>query len=181
MSRKISVPSRSKTTLDFVEGDLLVGRRAVIDGTGTPPTVKVSGTVYCEGDNIFDCNLSAENLEAEDNVTVHGDLEIENDIKVEDGRLEVYGKMTAKRVDIDAALYVTKDLAVEKVDIGGSLKVDGNVKAEDIDVGGSFKARGEVETEKIDVGGSVSIESQVDIARLDVGGTAKVGGGKSAK
>ncbi|MBE0519904.1 hypothetical protein IBX35_02550, partial [Candidatus Bathyarchaeota archaeon] len=51
MNNKISVPSRSKKTVDFVEGDLVVGRRAVIDGTGTPPTLKVSGTVYCEGDN----------------------------------------------------------------------------------------------------------------------------------
>jgi len=159
VNSKVSVPSRSRKTLDFVEGNLVIGRRAVIDGTGTPPTVKVSGTIYCEGDNTFECNVSAENLEAEDNVTIHGNLEIENDVKVEDGHLEVHGKMTAKRVDIDAVLYVSNDLTVEKVDVGGSLKVDGNVKAENIDAGGSFKAQGEVEAEKIDVGGSVSIES----------------------
>jgi hypothetical protein len=37
MSRKTSVPSRSKMTLDFVEGDLIIGRGATIDGSGTPP------------------------------------------------------------------------------------------------------------------------------------------------
>jgi len=132
MNRKTSVPPRSKMTLGFVEGDLAIGRRAIIDGSGTPPAVKVSGTVYCEGDNTFECNLSAENLEAEDDVTIHGDLETENYVKVEDGRLEVYGKMTGKSADVDCALYVTGDLAVQTVDVGGSLKVEGNAKAEDV-------------------------------------------------
>ncbi|NIV44866.1 hypothetical protein GWN49_08355, partial [Candidatus Bathyarchaeota archaeon] len=89
-------------TLDFVEGDLIIGRGATIDGSGTPPTVKVSGTVYCEGDNIFECNLSAENLEAEDDVTIHGDLETRKYVEVEDGRLEVHGKMTGNRADVDS-------------------------------------------------------------------------------
>ena len=160
MSNKISVPSRSRKTLDSVEGSLMIGRRAVIEGTGTPPAVKVSGTIYCEGDNTFECNVSAKSLEAEDNVTIQGDLEIENDVEVEDGHLEVHGKMNAKRVDVDAVLYVSGDLTVEEVDVGGSLKVDGNVKAEDIDVGGTFKAEGEVKAGNIDVGGSVSIESE---------------------
>jgi len=60
MNNKTSVPSRSTTTLDFVKGELVLGKHAVIDGTGKPPTVKVSGTVYCEGYNSFECNLSAE-------------------------------------------------------------------------------------------------------------------------
>lgn len=33
----------------------------------------------------FECNLQAENLEAEGDVTVHGDLEIRDNVEEEDG------------------------------------------------------------------------------------------------
>ncbi|MCJ7719660.1 hypothetical protein MUO69_07010 [Candidatus Bathyarchaeota archaeon] len=54
MNSKISIPSRSTITLDIVDTDLVVGKNAIIKGTGTPPKVKVLGTVYCEGDGIFE-------------------------------------------------------------------------------------------------------------------------------
>lgn len=178
MSNKVSIPSRSTVTLDIVDGDLVIGRNALVKGMGTPPKLKVSSTVYCEGDNVLECDLSAENLEADGNLAIRGDLTVENKVEIEDGCLEIYGNMSAKHIDIDKALFVNKDLVSEEIDIGGSLRVDGAVKAECIDVGGSFKARGEVNTSKIDVGGSLSIESKVDIKTLDVGGTAKVNGGR---
>lgn len=152
MNNKISVPPRSTETLDIVNGDLLMGRNAIVKGTGTPPKLKVSGTVRCEGGNILECDLSTENLEAEENVIIHGNLEVEDTVEVENGRLEVYGKMTAKHIDIDEALFVSKDLVTREVDVGGSLRVDGAVQAEDIDVGGTFEAKGEVTVGQIDVG-----------------------------
>jgi cytoskeletal protein CcmA (bactofilin family) len=178
MNNKISVPSRSTVTLDFVDGDLNVGSHAVVEGTGSPPTVRVSGTVYCEEEATFECNLQAGSLEAEDNVTIRGDLTVEDDVDVSDGRLEVHGKMTANHIDVDEALYVNEDLTADNVDVGGSLQVDGNVKVADINVGGSFKAKGEVETENVDIGGIMTTESKVNIQSLDVGGAAKVNGGK---
>ena len=174
MRNRTSVPAKSRTTLDAVEGDLVVGEHAVIDGTGTPPTVKVSGTIYCEGDNTFKCNLSAENLESEDEVVIDGDLEVGNNVEIEDGCLEVHGKMTAKRIDVNAAIRVKKDLAVEEVDVGGSTQVDGNLTAGNVDVGGSMKVDGAATAKNVDVGGSVSIQSRVNITELSVGGTAKV-------
>ena len=54
MNNKISVPQRSTLTLDSVDGDLIVGSRAVVKGTGSPATVKVTGTVYSEEDVVFE-------------------------------------------------------------------------------------------------------------------------------
>jgi predicted acyltransferase (DUF342 family) len=162
MNSKVSIPSRSTITLDIVDADLVVGKNAIIKGTGTPPKVKVLGTVYCEGGGIFEhthtifeCDLTARRLEAEQDVTINGNLDIEDKVEVEDGRLEVYGKMAAKLVDVGKALFVSKDLTSKEIDIGGSLKVDGTVTAEGIDVGGSFKAQGEVKAKEIDVGGGI--------------------------
>ena len=115
MNSKTSIPLESTTTLDFVKGDLTVGEHSIIKGTGKPPTVKVSGTIYCEGDNTFEGNILAENLEAQDNVTIHGDLQVENNVEVEGGRLEVYGDMTARHIDVDESLYVNKDLTVGEI------------------------------------------------------------------
>ncbi|MDH5447755.1 MAG: hypothetical protein OEY24_01215 [Candidatus Bathyarchaeota archaeon] len=183
------VSPRSTVTLNIVEGDLEVGSHAVVKGEGTPPKVAVSGTVYVEGGCVFECSLSAENLDArgcmhigwksrEDEVTVEGDLGIRNRVNIEDGCLVVFGNMTAKRVNVDRSLVVKKDFEVDEVDVGGSLKVDGATIAREIDVGGSFKAEGEVKAEGIDVGGSVKIESKVIIEEIDVGGKVEVNGGK---
>jgi hypothetical protein len=49
MRNRTSVPSRSTATLDFVDGDLVIGEHAIIKGTGSPPSIKVAGTTYCEG------------------------------------------------------------------------------------------------------------------------------------
>jgi cytoskeletal protein CcmA (bactofilin family) len=188
MSKNV-VPSGSTATLGVVKGDLEIGKHAVVKGEGAPPRVTVSGTVYVEGGCIFQCSLSAENLDArgrmhvgwksrEDEVTVEGDLKIRNRVNIEDGCLVVLGNMTAKRVDVDRSLAVKKDFEVDEVNVGGSLKVDGATTAQEIDVGGSFKAEGEVKAESIDVGGSVKIESKVDIEDVDVGGKVEVNGGK---
>ena len=173
MNNRISVPPRSTLTLDFVDGDLTVGARAVVKGTGSPSTVKVAGTVFCEEDVNFECSLSARNLEAEDDVTIHGDLVIEETAEVSDGRLEVRGNMTARTVEVDDALYVSEDLTATKVDVGGSIHVDGNVKADDVDVGGSFHAKGEANIDSIDVGGSMHADSKVNIRTLDTGGAVR--------
>ena len=172
------VPPKSTVTLSSVEGDLEVGRRAVVKGEGSPPTVAVSGTVYVEGDCVFDCNLSAENLDGEDDVTIKGELEVRNRVKIEDGRLVVSGDMKAKRVEIDKSLRVEGDFKFDDVDIGGRLEVKGTTTGGRIDVGGAFDANGEVKTESIDVGGSVRIRSKVDVRDIDVGGTIEIEGGR---
>ena len=172
------VPPKSTVTLSSVEGDLEVGRRAVVKGEGSPPKVVVSGTVYVEGDCVFDCSLSAENLDGEDDVTVNGDLDVRNRVHIEDGRLVVSGSMNAKRVDVDRSLRVEKDFKFDDVDVGGRLEVEGTTTGKKIDVGGTFQAEGEVVTESIDVGGSVRIKSKVEIGDIDVGGTVVIGGGR---
>lgn len=172
------VPPKSTVTLSSVEGDLEVGRRAVVKGEGSPPAVAVSGTVYAEGDCVFDCSLSAENLDGEDDITINGSLEVRNRVKIEDGRLVVSGDMSAKRVDVDKSLRVEKDFEFDDVDVGGRLEVRGSTTGVKINVGGAFDASGEVETESIDVGGSVRIRSKVDVRDIDVGGTVEIEGGR---
>jgi cytoskeletal protein CcmA (bactofilin family) len=159
---RTTVPPRSKRALDNVEGDLVVGRETIVSGTGTPAIVRVSGTVYCEGENLFECSLMADRLEAEGDLLIRGDLTITNDIQVEDGEMVVYGSLAAKDVDVDASLVLSKDLQAENIDVGGSLKVDGKVKGENIDAG-SFMARGSAEIDRVDVGGSVTIDSEANI------------------
>lgn len=177
MNEKKTIRSSNTITLDVVDGDLELDRQATVKGSGVPPKVKVCGTVHCSGDTIFDGDLSAENLEAESTVVIHGDLEILNTVEVEDGRLEVHGNVSAKHVDVDDAIYVGKDLTVHEIEVGGSLTVNGNVNAEEVEVGGAFRAK-EIAAKNVEVGGSLLAESQVDMQNLEVGGTVGIGGGK---
>ena len=160
MRNRTSVPSRNTATLSIVDGDLIVERYAVVKGTGTPPTVKVTGSVHCEGHDTFECNLSAENIESEDDIVIQGDLDVKGEVVAEDGRLEVHGNLRATRVDVDDALYVGKDLTVNEVDVGGLLDINGNIGAHEIDVGGSLRVRGKAKADEVDVGGSLAIEIQ---------------------
>lgn len=185
------IPSGTTTTLHVVEGDLEVGKHAVVKGTGIPPKVSVSGSVHCRDDCLFECSLMAENLFGDGYVVIRGDLEVKELVKIGNGfgfgwahgkaMLNVEGKMTAKMVDVENKLAVGKDFEAENVDVGGRLEVKGNTKAQRIDVGGSFSAMGEVEAQTIDVGGSANIESKVNIEKIDVGGSAKVAGGRTGK
>ena len=120
MGNETSIPSHNTVTLGLVEGDLEVGSHTIIKGSGIPPAVVVSGTVYCEGHNVFECSLKAESLEAEDSVTVYGDLEVQEDIEVEQGSLKVRGKLRAGEIEVDNAIFVVGDLAAQEVDVGGN-------------------------------------------------------------
>jgi cytoskeletal protein CcmA (bactofilin family) len=181
MPKATTVPARSTVALDVVEGDLQIGERAIVKGTGTPPKVKVLGIVNCQGHCVFECNLQAEGLEAENDVIVKGNLEIENSIKVEDGFLEVDGNITARRIDVEKRLSAGGDLKAEEVDVGGTLQVKGVTATQKIDVGGRFIGNGEVKTSYIDVGGSVIVESKVEAKSIDVGGAVSIKGGVVGK
>jgi len=95
---EVVIQAGEKKTLDYVDGNLHLKRHAKVKGKGEPPKLRVSGNIYCDGKNIFDCSVSAKSLEAEDDVTVRGDLEIEDGIEVEDGKLEVEGNLKAEHV-----------------------------------------------------------------------------------
>jgi cytoskeletal protein CcmA (bactofilin family) len=177
MSERI-VPPRTKATLGSVEGDLQVGRMAVVEGAGTPPRVAVSGTVFAEDNCVFECSLSAENFDGEGDAKINGDLEVKNRVTVDDGSLRISGNMTAKRVRVDRKLVVDKRFEVDEVDVGGGLEVNGDTNARKVDIGGAFTARGNVKAECIDVGGSMKVESEVDVEDIDVGGAVKVRGGR---
>ncbi len=73
MGDNLSVPARSTITLDVVNGDLTLGQDATVKGTENPQAIKVNGTIYCEGLDTFECNVTAEGFEAEE-VTIHGNL-----------------------------------------------------------------------------------------------------------
>jgi cytoskeletal protein CcmA (bactofilin family) len=178
MGERMSVPARSTITLGNVDGDLEVGEHAVVKGTGIPPAIKAGGTICCAGHNKFECNVTAESFEAEGNVAVHGDLDVKGNIEIEDGSLEVYGKMNAQDIDVDDKLYIRMDLNAKDIDVGGSLNVDGSVEAKEIEVGGTFETKGKLKAESIDVGGTVWAGAEVDIETLDVGGTVRVAGGR---
>lgn len=178
MASKVTAPSHTTLTVETVDGDMEIGKHVIVRGTGSPPTVRVNGTVYCEGHDTFECALSAKELNAEDSVTVQGDLNVDGDVEVEDGRLTVYGNMTAKSADVGNAVYVTKDLSVDEIEVGGSLKVEGKARIDNVEVGGSFEAKGEVTADKIEVGGSLSADAKVDAKSIDVGGTVRIGGGR---
>jgi len=70
----MSVPARSPITLDVVNGDLTLGQDATVKGTENPQAIKVNGTIYCKGLDTFECNVTAEGFEAEEKVTIHGNL-----------------------------------------------------------------------------------------------------------
>ncbi len=70
----MSVPARSTITLDVVNGDLTLGQDATVKGTENPQAIKVNGTIYCEGLDTFECNVTAEGFEAEEKVSIHGNL-----------------------------------------------------------------------------------------------------------
>jgi hypothetical protein len=74
MGDNMSVPARSPITLDVVNGDLTLGQDATVKGTENPQAIKVNGTIYCEGLDTFECNVTAEGFEAEEKVTIHGNL-----------------------------------------------------------------------------------------------------------
>jgi hypothetical protein len=74
MGDNMSVPARSPITLDVVNGDLTLGQDATVKGTENPQAIKVNGTIYCEGLDTFECNMTAEGFEAEEKVTIHGNL-----------------------------------------------------------------------------------------------------------
>jgi hypothetical protein len=74
MGDNMSVPARSTITLDVVNGDLTLGQDTTVKGTGNPQTIKVNGTIYCEGLDTFECNVTSEGFEAEEKVTIHGNL-----------------------------------------------------------------------------------------------------------
>jgi hypothetical protein len=74
MGDNLSVPARSTITLDVVNGDLTLGQDATVKGTENPQAIKVNGTIYCEGLDTFECNVTAEGFEAEEEVTIHGNL-----------------------------------------------------------------------------------------------------------
>jgi cytoskeletal protein CcmA (bactofilin family) len=178
VNSKTSIPSRSTVILDTVNGDLELGRHTTVKASKAQATVTVLGMVYCEGDDVFECSLSAENLEAEGTVGIQGDLEIKGTVEVEDGSLEVYGNMTAEKIDVDRTLYVKENFTGTDVDVGGSMEVEGNAKAENIEVGGTFDAKGAVTAESIEVGGSLTVGSISSIKSLEVGGSATVTGGR---
>lgn len=70
----MSVPARSTITLAVVNGDLTLGQDATVKGTENPQAIKVNGTIYCEGLDTFECNVTAEGFEAEEKATIHGNL-----------------------------------------------------------------------------------------------------------
>jgi len=74
MGDNMSVPARSTITLDVVNGDLTLGQDATVKGTENPQRIKVNGTIYYEGLDTFECNVTAEEFEAEEKVTIHGNL-----------------------------------------------------------------------------------------------------------
>src|SRR4030043_116678 len=125
MTGRITAPSNTTMTLDEVNGDLEIGKHVTVKGTGSPPTVKVNGTVYCEGHDTFECTLSAKELEAEDSVTVQGDLEVK-------------GEVTADSIEVGGSLSVDAKVEADNIDIGGTARVGGG-RIQHIDVGGTFE------------------------------------------
>ena len=182
MSQDREVPPASTVALGSVEGDLNVGKDAIIRGEGTPPNVSVSGTVSCSGDCTFECSLHARNLEARGNVDIHGDLEVEERVRVrsalfgDGGLLSVEGNMRARRVGVDRKLVVDKDFNAEKVDVRGSFEVKGKTAAESVDVGGRVGARQITAEDTVSVGGSISTETGVKASHVRIGRRGKVTG-----
>jgi len=80
MSDEKFVPARSTVTLGVVNGDLTVGAHATVKGAGSPPAIRVNGTIYCEGHNTFEGNVTVEGFEAEERAIVRGDLDVNGNV-----------------------------------------------------------------------------------------------------
>ncbi|HUO42259.1 MAG TPA: hypothetical protein VMU35_04720, partial [Methylomirabilota bacterium] len=137
--------------------------------TAEDSQVTVEGVVETDGTVIFDCSLKAEEFRGMDgNLEVHGDLSLQDGLRISDGSLHVAGSLSARDVDVDKELDVVKDAKLEDLDVGGRVHVHGKLSARSVDVGGSLEVGDLVEVEDIDVGGVVRLLRQVKCRSIDV-------------
>jgi len=174
----VNVPRKSRMSLGHVEGDLEVGRDAVIM-PDQGDTITVNGRVEAEGNVTFGGNLVADEVRSEDgDFDVRGDLTVSRNVRVDDGILGISGSLSAQAVEVDKDLEVARDATVEELDVGGRAEIHGTLSARSVDVGGSLQVSGAAEVDEIEAGGSIHIAGKVNGKSIDVGGFAKIGGGK---
>lgn len=172
----MTVPRRSKSTLDHVEGDLDVERDATV--YAKDKLVTVDGRAETEGAVIFEGGLKAAELHGSDgDIDIRGDLEVRDGVRVSDGSLHVSGSLTASAVDVDRHLEVLGSTTARTLEAGSRIAIHGTLTAESVEVGGSLEVLGNAEVTDIEVGGSVRIAEQVKAKLIDVGGSVRVGGG----
>ncbi len=158
------VDSNSSARLGHVEGDLRVGRDAVITAE-SGGKVLVTGGAFFEGPVRIDCDFECKSMRVEGrgfgpggDVVVKGDLTIRGD------------------ADLDASVEVEGDVMAERLDVGGHLE-SGSITSEAVRVGGHLTTKGTLKSGDVDVGGHAKVMGEVDIANLRVGGHAEIGGG----
>jgi predicted acyltransferase (DUF342 family) len=172
-----TVPARTRIRIDTLHDDLHLGPDATAEAQNS--TVKVDGTVECEGNVHFKGNLTANSFRAtKGKVTVNGSLKIADKIIIEEGSLDVSGPVEAESINIDDSLFIGKDLHADTVEVGGQVRIAGRTETRTINVGGILECKGRVHSDEVLVGNSVSIDEESTLARLDVGGSVKLAGGE---
>jgi len=158
------VKTHSTAKLGRVDGDLTVGRDAIIRAESGDKVV-VTGRALLEGTVTIDCNFECQSMRVEGKgFGPGGDVHINGNLMVED------------TADIDASARVSGEVRAKDLDVGGHFK-SGKIATTRLRVGGHLEVRGTLEATEVDIGGHMTVTEEVKINNLRVGGHAKVGGG----
>jgi cytoskeletal protein CcmA (bactofilin family) len=158
--RDHQVPRGATARLDYVDGDLKVGRGAKIEAS-SGNLVSVVGAAYFDGGAEIDCDFECDSLRAG-----HG------------GALEVNGNLTVRKLlDVDHSVEAGGTVRADEIDIGGRLEAV-NVICKRMRVGGKIEVARTLEVESLSVGGKVEAPGTILIKDFEVGGQADIGGGK---
>jgi cytoskeletal protein CcmA (bactofilin family) len=164
--------------LGTVDGDLRVGGHVRIEVDGR---LAVTGSAIFDDDAIVQGSLDCGEFRSDGGtVVVEGDLQVRGDVAAHDAALEVKGRLTARRVDVDRVLRVAGPATADRFEVGGILEGGQTMTAKHVSVGGKFRLAGRLEAETVEAGGAVDLR-EVSLERLEVGGTIRIGGGEVRK
>ncbi len=158
-----TVASGGRITLSRVEGDLKVGRGAVIRAE-SGDNVVVGGDVVFDGGATVSCSLECNSIAVKAARNTGGTVQIQGDLSARG------------LVDVADSLEVAGSARADAFDVGGHLTA-GSLNSKRIRVGGHLKVGGPLEAGDVQTGGHLSVLGTVKIADLHVGGHSEVGGG----
>jgi cytoskeletal protein CcmA (bactofilin family) len=171
VSEDVVVHRGVKRELGQVDGNLVL-HDTKVRSSEPRRVIRVTGITDCSGDCSFESSLATSELRGKGgDITVDGDLNVDGNIRIMRGELEVIGDLTSNKMEVDRRAFVYGNMTVESAKVGGSLRVKGKSKATQVDVGDTFKAESDVEVDEIDVGGTVKVRGFTKSRKIDVGGT----------
>lgn len=158
-----TVRRSQRVKLRRVEGDLHVGKNAVVEAD-TGRRLIVTGGVIFDGGATIDASLECDSVQVRAAQHTGGTVVITGDLKV------------SREADVADSLEVKGTAAADGFDVGGHITA-GSLIARRVRTGGHLKVRGSLESESVDVAGHMSVLGRIEIVNLHVGGHAEITAG----